>query len=401
MRNDFKPSKASLFFLLAASTLTLMGGAAVAPALPLISEAFPSTSETEISLIVTVPSLSVALTGIAIGHLADKFGKVRVLAPSLAIFTIAGISGYFLGSIQSILVGRFVLGVGIAGISAATTALIAGYYSGASRIKVISYQSAAIGLGVLILETSGGGLAAFGWREPFLIYLIGIAVALGAILTMREPARGDRPDGPDGGRGTSADKKVIALSYATIFLMMFMGFLLPTKLPYYLSEMGGTALISGMMLGWHGICNAGTCLLYHRVSGIIGRNAILTLSFMLMGIGFCFLYVTGSYVLVFTSMALIGIGMGLIFPAMVNWLATTVTPGTSGKIMGGFFMANNFGQFSCAILAAPILAHVATYSNLFLAIGVLAFLVCALMFFAGLASARKGPGDRADASRCR
>ncbi|WP_049796312.1 MFS transporter [Methanomassiliicoccus luminyensis] len=194
MSSGFRPTRASLLLILAASMLTLMGGAAVAPALPLISEAFPRASDTDISLIITLPSLAIALTGFAIGHLADKYGKVKVLILSLAIFTVAGSSGYYLGTVQSILAGRFVLGMGIAGMSAASTALVAAYYTGVSRTRVISYQSAAIGLGVLVLETSGGGLATFGWREPFLIYLIGAVILVGVVLTLKEPAREDRAE---------------------------------------------------------------------------------------------------------------------------------------------------------------------------------------------------------------
>lgn len=392
MSSGFRPTRASLLLILAASMLTLMGGAAVAPALPLISEAFPRASDTDISLIITLPSLAIALTGFAIGHLADKYGKVKVLILSLAIFTVAGSSGYYLGTVQSILAGRFVLGMGIAGMSAASTALVAAYYTGVSRTRVISYQSAAIGLGVLVLETSGGGLATFGWREPFLIYLIGAVILVGVVLTLKEPAREDRAEAQEKEGGAGAVGKVIALSYLTVFLMMFMGFLLPTKLPYYLSEMGASALVSGLMLGWHGICNAGTCFMYRRIASRCGRSAILTFSFLLMGIGFGMLYFTGSYLVVFVSVALVGAGMGMIMPAMINWLATTATSRNSGKIMGGFYVANNIGQFSCSILAAPILLYVVSYSNLFLAIGLLAFAACALCLFATMVS-RKNADD--------
>jgi len=74
--------------------MILMGGAAVAPALPLISQAFPDASETLISLIITLPALAIALTGFFIGALSDKFGKVPVLVASIAVFTIAGSSGF-------------------------------------------------------------------------------------------------------------------------------------------------------------------------------------------------------------------------------------------------------------------------------------------------------------------
>ena len=107
------PTKMTLITLLLASMLILMGGAAIAPALPAISEVFPDASEFVISLIITLPSLSVAIFGLVMGRMADKIGKVRVLVLSLLILAISGISGYFLDDLTAILIGRFTLGIGI------------------------------------------------------------------------------------------------------------------------------------------------------------------------------------------------------------------------------------------------------------------------------------------------
>lgn len=185
----FQPSRWTLAFLLLASMLILMGGAAVAPALPLISDSFPDASGALVAMIITLPSLAVAFTGIFVGGLSDRLGRLPVLTVSLLIFTIAGVSGSFLSSLPAILAGRFVLGIGIAGITTSTAALITDYYSDGTRAKVLGYQAAAMGLGVLVLETSGGLLAAISWRAAFLIYLIGLVILIGVLVTMREPVR--------------------------------------------------------------------------------------------------------------------------------------------------------------------------------------------------------------------
>ena len=148
MRNSqkkFVPGKVALLTLLLASMLILMGAAAVAPALKPISQAFPEISVFKVSLVVTLPALAVAITGFGVGYLADRFGIVKIYLCSLIIFVVAGTSGYYLDTFESILAVRFVLGIGIAGISLATTGLIAEYYTGADRAKVIGYQSAAMG----------------------------------------------------------------------------------------------------------------------------------------------------------------------------------------------------------------------------------------------------------------
>ena len=91
---DFKPTKLSLLTLLIASMLILMGGAAVAPALPEIGMVFPQYDSFLINLIISPPSLAIVLAGLVIGALADRLGKVRVLLVSLALFGVAGVSGY-------------------------------------------------------------------------------------------------------------------------------------------------------------------------------------------------------------------------------------------------------------------------------------------------------------------
>ncbi|MDO5853927.1 MAG: MFS transporter, partial [Thermoplasmata archaeon] len=231
----FRPTKLTLVAMLLTSMLMLMGGAAVAPALPLIQAYFPDSSEFAVSLIITLPSLAVAVTGMGIGIIADRFGKVRTLVVSLAIFTIAGVAGFFVDDLNVMLVMRFVLGVGIGGLSAAVTALMAEYYTGASRVKVLGYQSAAMGIGALVLESTGGWLAGFSWREPFLVYLIGVPIILLCVLSMREPSPVERPDHPVE-TGRKANMRLVAVCYLAVFMCQMIFFLIPTKLPTFLED---------------------------------------------------------------------------------------------------------------------------------------------------------------------
>ena len=58
--SNFRPTKLTLLTILLCSMLMLMGGAAVAPALPMINEVFPD-SDFLVSLIITLPSSAIAL----------------------------------------------------------------------------------------------------------------------------------------------------------------------------------------------------------------------------------------------------------------------------------------------------------------------------------------------------
>ena len=118
--------------------------------------------------------------------MATKIGMAKTFILSLAIFTVTGTMGYFASTIWELLAYRFLLGIGIAGIATTSTALIGMYYSGMKRMQIIGLQSAAMGIGCLILETLGGVLADIGWKEPFLVYLIGIPIILVSLLGIRD-----------------------------------------------------------------------------------------------------------------------------------------------------------------------------------------------------------------------
>ena len=378
--DSFRPTKLTLLAIMLCSMLMLMGGAAVAPALPLINEVFPD-SEFLVSLIITLPSLAIAVLGFAIGALADRFGKVRVLTLSLLVFVVAGVAGFFLDDLMAILVARFILGIGVGGVSATVTALIAEYYAGMDRAKVMSYQSAAMGVGVLILEYTGGSLAEISWREPFLVYLIGVPILLLCILSMREPVRQVSSEAQ--ARHGSANKGTIILCYVTIFMLMLMAFLVPTKFPYFLEGIGVSSSVTGLFLGVHGVSNAVVSLMYRRFVQVISPFNLMGAGFIVMGVGLCLLMLSPTVVMAIVVMVLTGMAIGMIVPAVANTLASQATASTSGKIMGGYTTCLNLGQFSISLVSVPLFVLAgSTYPNLFMVMGVVA-LVAGLAFLIG------------------
>ena len=384
---QFTPTKLTLLTILLCSMLMLMGGAAVAPALPLIEQVFPG-QDTLVSMIITIPSLAVAVVGFAMGALADRLGKVRVLATSLVVFTAAGAVGYLMegGSdtqLYILLAFRFVVGIGIAGISSAVTALIAEYYTGMDRVRALSYQSAAMGVGVLILEYTGGVLAEFSWREPFLVYLIGVPILLMVLLTMREPQREDHGSM---GRITperKANKRLLTICYITIFVAMTMAFLLPTKMPTYLqTELAVSTSVTGLFLGVHGVTNACFSLMYRRFVQRISPFSIIAVGFLLLVIALLTLEVSESVASAVVMMIVAGAGLGMVCPAVSTTLAGETSASTSGKIMGGYSTCLNLGQFSISLISVPLFAAVgSSYPDLFGVMAVVAVVACIMFAF--------------------
>ena len=393
IKNGFKPNRLTLITLLCSSMIVLMGAAAVAPALKPMSEAFPDASMVTISLLVTLPALAVAITGMGIGYLADRFGKMKVFVASLVIFTVAGLSGFFLNTLETILAGRFILGIGIAGISTATTALTAEYYSGAERVKVISYQSAAMGIGVLFLETSGGSLADMGWQEPFLIYLIGVPILLLALFSVREPSKVYRGESVMPPVEIPNKRRKVALCYVMIFLALFLMFILPTNLPYHMTDLGYNLTVCGLMLGVLGVTQAAFSLLYARSSNKLNDKNAYLVALTLIGLAYCLLNFS-SILAIFVAMVLVGTGMGLITMTVIGSLSHYSQAGGSGKVMGGYSVAMNLGTFSSSIAIAPVIVAAGTYFLTFIYIGILVLAICAVFAVAAMVYGRKAKEDR-------
>ncbi|QXO93810.1 MFS transporter [Methanospirillum purgamenti] len=386
----FQPTKWTLLFLLLSAMMILMGGAAVAPALPFISEAFPDASDSVISLIITLPALAIALTGIFLGALSDKIGKIKVLIVSIAIFTIAGSSGYYLDNIYALLAGRFFLGIGIAGITCTTSSLIPCYYEGITRARVLGYQAAAMGFGVLVLEMSGGWLAGISWHAAFLIYLVGIVILAGVLLTMREPVlpkiMRDKDESPE-----QFPTAPLLMAYITLFLGNMLFFLMPVKFPYLIATMDAarilgenTALTSGLFLGIMGCASSLMGLAYGRIVWRFHRNTILTATFVFFGLGYCLLGLASSLVVVGIAVVCVGIAEGILMPTILTWIATITPKQFLGRASGGFSVSLNLGQFASTLAIVPVIAIASTYGVMFVTFGCAGFLLAVPFVFGTL-----------------
>lgn len=428
-KNEFTPGKGTLLTLLLVAMLNCMGGAAVAPALPAISAAFPQTSETLVSMIITMPSLAVAATGFFAGMVADRVGKAKTLAASLVLFTVAGLSGAVLPTVETILISRFVMGIGIAGISTASTALVSDYYDADMRAKVFGWQSAASGVSVLVLETAGGFLALLGWRVPFCVYVVGIGLLVMVALFIRElPVRQsdainscgsddqrnraaiDEQDGVraqtlskvdeepskvaleesvnstnEGSRSSRKVSSVVAICLFIAFSTQILSFLVPSKMPYLITGFGADTATSGLFLGAFGIANVASSIIYAHRQSYSRRSTMSLISFAALTAGCLLMGVAPNIWVVLIGVILVGLGVGTVMPLFMNWLASKSTAENSGKYMGAYTTAINLGQFACSLVAGGMLAIFGTYQAIFLVAaafgGVIMFCMLALRGF--------------------
>src|SRR5690606_317751 len=180
-----------IWVLMAAAMLTIMSNATITPALPGLQQMFAANPDAALMtrLLITAPSLLVAITAPVAGSITDRIGRIRPLCWGLVLFSVAGTAGLYLGSLEAILASRLALGLGVACIMTAQAALIGDYYEGPVRARLMGYQMAAVNLGGLVFVTAAGAMAAHDPRLPFAIYGLGLILILPALRCLHEPAR--------------------------------------------------------------------------------------------------------------------------------------------------------------------------------------------------------------------
>jgi EmrB/QacA subfamily drug resistance transporter len=118
------------------------------------------------------------LTGAALG---DRFGRRRMFAAGIAVFTLASMACALSGSVGELIAARSAQGAGAALVMPLAMAILSGAFAKEERARALGIFSGITGFALIIGPAIGGFITAnFGWRWIFWINLpIGvIAIAL-------------------------------------------------------------------------------------------------------------------------------------------------------------------------------------------------------------------------------
>ena len=141
-------------------------------------------------------ALCYALFGLPLARLADTRNRMKLVAAAVGVFSIFAAFCGLVRSFGQLLLCRVVVGVGEAGVQPPIISAISDLYPAQKRGTALAILSGNIGIGALVGPVVAGRLAEkYSWRLMFFIVgVLGVAVALLALLTTREPPRGMSDD---------------------------------------------------------------------------------------------------------------------------------------------------------------------------------------------------------------
>jgi MFS transporter, Spinster family, sphingosine-1-phosphate transporter len=137
-------------------------------------------SDAQLGALVSIVSVTVALAGLPVALLADRWSRVRSIVVMATVWSLATISCLFTRNYGQLMAARAMVGLGEAGYGSVGAALIASLFPARLRAALLAafFASASIGsvLGVML----GGLIAArWGWQAAFgVVGLPGLVLAL-------------------------------------------------------------------------------------------------------------------------------------------------------------------------------------------------------------------------------
>ncbi|OQX79806.1 MAG: hypothetical protein B6D64_04200 [Bacteroidetes bacterium 4484_276] len=343
--------------LLLTGSMTVLAGAVIVAAIPEIQEFFGDQENAQFysKLLLAVPALFIAVLAPFAGHIIDRFGRKTPLIISLILYAVAGTSGFYLPDIVSLLISRAMLGVAVAGIMTVNTTLIGDYFKGIERSKFMGWQGAFMAFGGVIFISIGGVLADISWRMPFLVYTFSLIVLGLTFFYIYEPGiiknRYEHPV-----RKTKIRRKKYIIVYATAFIGMIFLFMIPTQIPFLLSNTGN---ISNSFIGYSIsiaiLAGAILSVNYGKIRLKFNFYQIYSIIFCLMGAGFLIISLSHTFAVTLAGLIIAGFGTGLLMPNTNLWLISFAPPGNRGRLVGILNLFVYSGQFLSPVLVYPLI----------------------------------------------
>ena len=371
-QNQRKLSTLGVAAILLMSSLTVMVGTAVTPAVAELGRVYGRGNYA--SWLITTPALGVVITTVLFGRVIDKKGPYWVAFLGLLCYGGFGVAGAYMPNVVTLLIDLVLLGAATAAIMNASVTFISAFFQGEKQLKILALQSMAMECGGVIYLSVSGMLADVSWRCPFYIYGLGFLAFLGlALFIPKVPAAAQDTEDLTGDTGAKAKGVPIPLVLLISFLGMLMFFTAMVVLPLYLqNQLGYSPSFTGYYLASIDVVSVLAAGFSPQIVKRVQEKGCLTIAFCSYGIAFLLYFLLGESLFLWIAACFVGIGFGFSTPLYNNLIVNKSTPSNKGLNISFCTMAMFAGQFLSALLVSVLAAE-----NLFLIASLIGFVIMA------------------------
>lgn len=331
--------------VLSLSVLTVMAGAAVAPALGAIAAHYQDVSPILIKLIITIPSLFIILTSFVFNQMIKRMKAKAITIIGLMLYVIGGCGAAITDTIYMLLFFRALLGVGVGLIMPLSTGLISILFEQSEQSKLMGYSSAMNNVGGIIATILSGLLVSVSWRLGFAVYILGLVIMLLVVLYL--PNVGLSQSNP------GIDRKSIGKIWpytVSMFFVILLFYTVPSNFAIITTQenLVPTAYI-GMVMSVQNAIAFITGMILSRLIRRLGRG-IKYLAVILLGAGFVFLSLPVNLLTVLVGLMVLGAGLGSIVPVLNAQIAFHIERDKVASAMAIMGATLFLGQFLSPIV---------------------------------------------------
>ncbi len=335
--------------ILSLSLLTVMAGAAVAPALDTIRSYFSDVDPALVQMIISIPALFIVLTNMVFPKLCRMFHARTLALGGLVLYTFGGCAAGLFSNIYLVLVFRALVGVGVGIIMPMSTGLISFYYTRDKQDKLMGLSSAMNQMGGVIATLISGFLAGFSWRASFLVYLMGLSSMVLCVMFMPKEKIG----GNDGKKQTGVFQKNYMFILA-VFLSMFTFFVYPSVFAMETAKEGivPMSLVAIIMAGMDVVAFFGGLSFVH-IKGKFGMKTRFVAP-VLFFVGYALMFFIGGWVGAIGGSVFIGFANGLSIPFLMGAASQRAGKAAAMTVMPLLSMALYLAQFVTPMVLSAI-----------------------------------------------
>ena len=347
------------------SALNALPGLAVTPILGKLSVIFPHSTELDVQMLSSLPSLLIIPFIILAGKLTEKVNFIRLLQVGLAIFALSGILYLFAGKMWQLIAISAMLGVGSGMIIPLSTGLISKYFVGPYRVKQFGFSSAITNITLVVATAVTGYLAEVNWHLPFVVYLfplvsLVLSVYLRRSMISEEGSASIANDEKEETGVPPIDPEVGKSKYGVnikhlLQVMMFYGLstylalIVTFNLPFLMEEYHFSSGDSGVMISLFFLAIMAPGLFLNRIVGLF-REKTKFYSLLCIAVGLALIWISPKEWVIAPGCILVGLGYGVIQPVIYDKTTHTAVPKKATLALAFVMMMNYLAILLCPFI---------------------------------------------------